>query len=245
MRAAGLVLAIGLVLVASCGDDDDDDGGSAAGAPTAATGAAIASTSAASTSGGGCEAPDVLGTMRPDGSVERAASTDEEHRAAIVAMFCAPDPANPATLPEAEARCIASGLEQALGLDRLRQLPFGAGPWSLIGVGLGANIGGSSLARAEAEAIVEVFAGCTASWEQLMIRSVTGGAETIGDESASCIAERLDDAQARVIFAGELDRAYDDPSAGDAVPFPELVRPLEDAFDACVTAEERARVDWN
>ena len=40
-----------------------------------------------------------------------------------------------------------------------------------------------------------------------------------------------------------MDRAYDsDPKA---TPFPELVTPLVDAYDQCLTPVERSRVDFN
>jgi hypothetical protein len=101
-----------------------------------------------------------------------------------------------------------------------------------------------SIERAEAEQIVAAFADCADHWELLLVRSVTEGASEISDDSALCVEERLDDDDAREVFVGEIDRAYDDPAQPDATPFPELVVPLVSAMEACLTPEELDRMDW-
>ena len=144
-----------------------------------------------------------------------------------------------------EASCIGSGLVEALGADRLRELnAFGTSPWSTLGFGLSQNSGGKPATRADAEAIADVFIDCTNSWKLLLALSVTEGANEIGDESASCVDARLDADTARTMLVGELDRAYDDPAQPDATPFPDLIRPLVDVFEQCLTPEEQAQLDF-
>jgi hypothetical protein len=146
-----------------------------------------------------------------------------------------------------EAACIGDGLVDALGLERVRQSrSVGTWAWSALGFGLGENVDHPApISPDDAEAVVDVFEGCTASWELLLVLSVTGGADQIGDESAACVTAELDDETARTIFAGELDRAYDDPTQSTATPFAELIQPLVDAYDECLTPAERAQVDFN
>ena len=145
-----------------------------------------------------------------------------------------------------EASCIGSGLVEALGADRLRELnAFGTGPWSTLGFGLSQNEGDKPATRADAEAIADVFIGCTDSWKLLLALSVTEGAKEIGDESAGCIDARLDADAARTMLVGELDRAYDDPAQPDATPFPDLIQPLVDVFEQCLTPEEQAQLDFS
>ena len=139
-----------------------------------------------------------------------------------------------------DSRCIARGLVDALGEARARQLGF-TGPWNLLLFALR----NPTIERAESEKIVDVFVDCSDHWELLLVTSVTEGASGISDESAGCVVERLDDREAREILIGEIDRAYDDPSQPGATPYPELVAPLVDAMDACLTDTELAGVDWN
>lgn len=143
-------------------------------------------------------------------------------------------------LPEDDARCIAQGLVDLLGVERLQALGFGTGPWSLLSFGLSH---GRAVDGAETASMVDVFAGCSPSFEQLLILSVTDGADEISAGSAACVADKLNDRTTRTILAGEMDRAYDtDP---DATPFPELIDPLVKAYDRCLTPAERSKVDFN
>lgn len=143
-------------------------------------------------------------------------------------------------LPEDDARCVAVGLVELLGTERVEALGFGTGPWNLLGFGLGH---GREVEAEETASMVEVFARCSPSFEQLLILSVTEGTDEISAGSAACVADELDDKTAKTILAGEMDRAYDsDPKA---TPFPELVTPLVDAYDQCLTPVERSRVDFN
>ena len=144
-----------------------------------------------------------------------------------------------------------------LGADRAKELDLGAGPWSLLFLGLFNNQpppprpgttspdnGERQIDRAEAESIVDVLVDCSDQWKLLLILSVTQGADTISDSSAGCVADRLSDDEATSMLIGEIDRAYDDPSQPDAQPFPELIEPLLTAYDECLTPAELDSVDF-
>jgi hypothetical protein len=129
---------------------------------------------------------------------------------------------------------------QKLGADRVRQLGLGLSSWSLLGFGLSNH---ASIQRPEADTIVDTFEKCSKNWELLMIKSVTQGTDKISDTSARCASQQLDDSDARNIFAGDIDRAYDeDPNA---VPFAEAVKPLIAAMEKCLKPDELAEIDWN
>lgn len=143
-------------------------------------------------------------------------------------------------LPEDDARCVGQGLLDLLGTERVEALGFGTGPWNLLSFGLGH---GGEVEAEETASMVEVFARCSPSFEQLLILSVTEGTDEISAGSAACVSDELNDKTAKAILAGEMDRAYDtDPQA---TPFPELVAPLVDAYDQCLTPAERSRLDFN
>jgi hypothetical protein len=147
---------------------------------------------------------------------------------------------SPALSSKSEAACIGSTLVRELGVDRVRELGFGLSSWSVLSFGLTNH---SSVDRPEAEKIVDTFAKCSKNWELLMIKSITEGADEISDASARCTSERLADGDARAIFAGELDRAYDEPSASK--PFFESVNPLIVAMENCLQPDELNGLDWN
>ena len=140
-----------------------------------------------------------------------------------------------------DAACIGTELVRTLGAARVRDLGFGAFPWSLLGFGLRNH---ATIDRPEAESIVAVFEKCSTSWEQLLIRSTTEGSEEISDTSARCTADKLADADARAVLASEIDRAYDDRST-TAPPFGVEAEPLFLALKKCLTSEEIAKLDWN
>jgi hypothetical protein len=168
---------------------------------------------------------------------------------AVTETFCAtfvykyPDgstqTAPPALSSKSEAACIGSGLVRELGADRVRELDLGLGGWSLLGFGLSHH---RTIQRPEAETIVDTFKECSESWKLLMIRSITEGANSISEASARCTGDRLSDTDARSIFAGELDRAYDEQPT--AQPFGESVKPLLAAMEACLTPDELEALDW-
>lgn len=140
---------------------------------------------------------------------------------------------------EPEAACMANGLVDGVGGDRLRELRFGAFPFTLLGYGLSLPI-----ELDEATVIAAVLRSCSPSWELLMITSATQGTDRISDASASCVQAALDDDAAAEIFAIELARPYDDaPSAGG----PDLshLEPLIAAFDECLTPQELNAIDWD
>lgn len=184
---------------------------------------------------------------------------DEEELASSVAnTFCAPAweltyPNSPAealtsrvVLPKSDADCIADSLIESFGAPRVRDFGLGAGPWSVLGFGItNNNVGERPINAEEAESIVTTFMNCADDWKLLLMLSVTEGAHRIGDESAGCVAERLTDDQAKAMLVSEIVRDYDDPSLPDAVPFPENILPLLDAFDECLTAQEAAGLDFN
>ena len=149
--------------------------------------------------------------------------------------------AAPAALSsKSEATCIASGLIRELGADRVRELGLGLYGWNLLGFGL---LNHGSIQLPEAQKIVGTFEKCSKDWELLMIKSVTQGTDKITDPSARCTSKELADNDARAIFAGELDRAYDeDPNA---VPFGKAVQPLVAAMEKCLKPDELNELDWN
>ncbi len=100
-------------------------------------------------------------------------------------------------------------------MQRAEELGFGTGPWDLLGFGLGHA---GSVDAEETASIVDAIASCSPNFERLLILSVTEGAD-------------------------EMDRAYD--SDPDATPFPDLVAPLVDAYDRCLTPAERSRLDFS
>ena len=143
---------------------------------------------------------------------------DEALVAAVAKTFCStewtavyPDgtessmPAR-AVLPGEDSACIADRLVASLGAARVQEFGLGVGPWSVLGFGLGNNFGGRQTSRAEAELVVEAFTACSDRWKLLLIRSVTEGADQIGDQSAACVDEKLDEDDAKEMLIGELDR---------------------------------------
>jgi hypothetical protein len=232
------ILAVSVLLV-GCGGDD---GGSAAGDAcqprtiTVQSEPSVAATPPSLPSGNDALAVAIADsfcstfvTVQPDG--ER--------------MERAPRP----VLPTDEAICIGEGLVDDLGAERARDSGLGAFPWSVLGFGLYNNMGdrpgNREIDRDQAEAIAGTFRRCSESWELLLIQSVTEGADGISDESARCVSDELPDDTSEDMLAGELDRAYDDRSQPDATPFGELIQPLIDAFDECLTGTEQERLDFN
>ncbi len=197
------------------------------------------------------------GTDGPHGVTPVLPDDDEALAAAIADSFCSPrweivDPDGTertvtarTVLPSDDAACIGEQLVEVLGADRAKELWFGVGPWSLLGFGLSNNYEELQIERAEAESIVAVFVECSDQWKLLLILSVTEGADTISDDSAGCVADRLADDEAKVMLVSEIDRAYDDPSQPDAQPFPESIEPLLAAYDECLSPAERGNLDFN
>jgi hypothetical protein len=180
-------------------------------------------------------------------------ASDEALAATVAETFCSTwvitSPDGKTTLlpvvTSEEGRCIGDGLVDGLQASRIRELSLLGRPWHLLGFALSNNGPSGGITRAEAERIVDTFKDCAQTWKLLLIKSVTQGADAISDESARCVRARLADGDARTILVGEIDRAYDDPSQKDAVPYPVLVKPLVAAFDSCLTPAELARMDWN
>jgi hypothetical protein len=180
---------------------------------------------------------------------------DEAVAAAVADSFCSPEwtyvqPDGTeqtwtarTVLPSDDAVCLGDGLVEVLGAARAKELKLGAGPWSLLFLGFN-NFGERPIERAEAESIVDVLVECSDQWKLLLILSVTEGADTIGDQSAACVADLLTDDEARRMLVSEVDRAYDDPSQPDAQPFPETIEPLLAAFDECLTPDESRQVKF-
>lgn len=194
---------------------------------------------------------------------------DEALAVAIADSFCSPEwkiigpdgtdqtVTARTVLPREDAACIGDQLVEVLGAARATELEFGVGPWSLLSLGLFNNQPppprpGSTLPvnderqidRTEAESIVDVLVGCSDQWKLLLILSVTQGADTISDNSARCVADRLTDKEAELMLVTEIDRAYDDPSQPDAQPFPETIEPLLTAYDECLSPGELDSVDF-
>lgn len=224
-----IVLAAGVTLVmAACGADGND---------------------ASTASGVDCAPVVVRADSDPNGSP--LPSDDRSLASAVGRSFCAgfsfTEPNGvvhtfKAPIPSSgEAACIGTELIGTLGAARVRELGFGSFSWSLLGFGLRNH---AAIARPEAESIVAVFEKCSTSWKQLLIRSTTEGSEEISDTSARCTADKLSDADARLVLASEIDRAYDDRST-TAPPFGVEAEPLYRALKECLTREELAKLDWN
>ena len=180
---------------------------------------------------------------------------DEAVAAAVADSFCSPEwtyvePDGTTrswtartVLPSDEAACIGDGLVEVLGAARATELKLGSGPWSLLFLGFN-NFGEHQIERAEAESIVDVLVECSDQWKLLLILSVTEGADTISDDSATCVADRLTDDEAKMMLVSEIDRAYDDPAQPEAQPFPETIVPLLDAYEECLTPNELRQVKF-
>ena len=157
--------------------------------------------------------------------------------AAIVASLTATEP-SPVTSDEAQ--CIGERLIGDLGREHLIELGFGLAPWHLLGIAL---YGGPAWDEPTARRFVTTFRDCSATWELLMISSVTGGADAISPDSLRCTADALDDDVAESMFVMELDRPYDDQSSG--TPGLPHLEPLLAAFDRCLTPVELDQLDFN
>jgi hypothetical protein len=206
-----------------------------------------------------CQPRTVSFESSPDGStvVTPVLPDDDEALAVAIAdSFCSPEwqivypdgtertETAPTVLPSDDAACIGDRLVEVLGAARAKELGFGVGPWILLVFGGTNNTQERQIERAEAESIVEVFVQCSDQWKLLLILSVTQGADTISDDSAGCVADRLTDDDAQVMLVSEIDRAYDDPSQPEAQPFPESIGPLLDAYDECLSPAELAAVHF-
>jgi hypothetical protein len=169
-------------------------------------------------------------------------SDDEGLRATVADAFFPPmPPPEPwrTWVTESEADCIATGVIDRLGADRVREIRFGLFPWSLLGYGLSLPIDVE-----DAEPIVETFVECTPSWELLAITSATQGTEYISESSTRCVADALDDTIAREVFVIELARPYDDPGADDPGNLDHLEE-IVAAYEQCLTEQELRAIDWD
>jgi hypothetical protein len=132
--------------------------------------------------------------------------------------------------------CIADGLLERLGEQRVRDLGIGAFPFHLLSYGLDFDFDAE-----DAESFVDVLSSCTDSWELFLVLGVTQGTDLVSEETARCVADGLDDEIAREILVLELDRPYDqDPGIGLG-----HLGPLVDGFERCATQQELSALDWN
>lgn len=158
--------------------------------------------------------------------------------AAIAASFVVPpnDPSGLATywppVSDEEGACIADGLLDRLGEQRVRESGLGTFPFHLLSVGLS-----SRFEPDEANTVVDVISGCTPAWELFLILGITQGTNLISEETALCVQDELDDDDARELFALEL---TPHPNAE-----PSHLASIEAAFDQCATEQERSALDWN
>jgi hypothetical protein len=140
----------------------------------------------------------------------------------------------------AEAQCIARGVVEAIGIDRVRELKFGSFPWHLLGYALSLPID-----LADAAPIVQTFRRCTENWELLAIRTATEGTDRISEPSLRCTRDALDDEVAEELFVIELARPYDDAPSKPVQPDLEHLEQLFAALEECLTDAELAALDWN
>jgi hypothetical protein len=227
--AVAVFVMTSTLLLASCGDDSQSTAKAANCQPKEIT---------ISANPGAASARPTL----PEGDAALAAAISGTFCSVFTATF--PDGTKRTSrtpeVTQQEATCIAKALVDRLGATRVRSLRLGLGPWSTIGIALSNQID-----RSEAERIVDTFKTCSKTWKLLLITSVTQGADEISDKSARCISEDVSDDTARMIFVGEIDRAYDDPSQPNAQPYSKLVEPLVAAFAKCLTPSELAAMDWD
>ena len=187
-------------------------------------------------------------SVSEEGAVARVPPAPEQLATAVAEPFCSeftyssaegPTTTWPAVVTSEDASCIADELIERFGETTLREWFVGY-PWSLLGFALMNEVD-----RGQAEQLADTFASCSDRWKLLLIKSVTEGAEQISDASAGCVSEQLSDDDAREVMVLELDRAYDDPSQPNAVPYPETVEPLLTAMEECLSPTELDALDWN
>jgi hypothetical protein len=256
-RLVAVVFIVGAMLSGCRGDDD---GAGSAGEVSSSNASTPASDPTAPSPTVRCEPRTVTaGTVAAGVNEQPSLPSDAgELVAAVAATFCVPSWTRPGpdgteqvfsprpVLPADEARCIGDALVGDLGAARVREMVgLGSGPWHLLGFALANNLAPRSLDRAEAGVISDAFRDCATGWKLLLVLTITEGADQISDESASCVSEQLPDEQAHTILVGEIDRAYDDPAQADATAFSDLVAPLIQVLDRCLSPDEQARLDFD
>ncbi len=193
---------------------------------------------------------DTTGLVVPIGAAGASMPTlpadDAQLAAAIASAFSFDDITDPegrvvvrSWATQSEAECAGNAIVDSLGAERVREISFGAFPFTMLGYGLSLPI-----EMDDATPIAAALRHCIADWEMAMITTATGGTQYISEESARCVQAALDDDQAEQILAIELARPYDDqPSAGG----PDLshLGPMVVAFEGCLTEQELNAVDWN
>lgn len=228
-RLSGSVAAaVVLLSIGGCGGDESDSLESAAAASE-------------------CPSVEFSGS---EGAFTRMPPEPEELTAAVAESFCSSftypgkngEPTTvAAVLPSEDASCISTELIERFGEPAVREFGFIGYPWSLLVFALK----NQSVEREQAEQLADSFVSCSDAWKLLLIKSVTQGADQISEVSAGCVGQRLSDDDAREVLVLELDRAYDDPSQPDAMPYPETVEPLLTAMEACLSPTELDALDWH
>ncbi len=140
-----------------------------------------------------------------------------------------------AILDGEEAGCVADGVVSALGIERTRELGFGAFPWHTLGYAMS-----FPYETPDAATIVDVFRRCSPNWPLLLITTFTQGAEQMSRESAECVAEQFDPARLADIFVREI--ARDDMNDPQPEP-PDYLPEAAAALEACLTPREMGAID--
>jgi hypothetical protein len=158
--------------------------------------------------------------------------------AAIAASFVVPPEPPPGLtiywppVSEEEGACLADGLIEALGEQRVRESGLGAFPFRLLSIGLSLRLDAD-----EATTVVDVITGCTPAWELFLLLGITQGTQLVSEETALCVQAEFDDDDARALFELEL---TPHPDAD-----PNHLGLIAAAFDRCATEQELNAIDWN
>ncbi len=239
MPHAGRWAAAGLLVLLATACRNDDDG--------AATGDVTSTTAPATTS--------LTTTSATDATVDATTTTTTSTAAIPIPIPIPTTPATRASFPDDAAavdgvaagflspgspltpdaaHCIGDGLVHVFGRDKVEQLGFGIGRWTLLGFSLALgpwNPGDSA-------AVVDTFRVCSPAWKLLMVDSATSGADRLDEVAQRCVADAIADDRAHDLFVTLLDRPSD-PHLETALA------ELQAAYSSCLTPAQLATLDWD
>lgn len=214
-----LVVSALTLALAACGDDD-----------SAGTGTDDTETTEAT---GETEATEATGETEATEATEATEETDDEGSDAafvdaITAAVLADQPGAGAPLGETEARCMAEGIVDELGVEGLLELGL-----SVEAIEQGETLEDAALSEEQAGDIADATIGCL-DIAELMAAQFPPGA--VSDESLECLGDRLAEAASfrQFVIDGILGResgSFEDADPETQVEFTEIITD-------CLTAEE-------
>lgn len=163
-----------------------------------------------------------------DGGGDLSGAEEAVVDAIVAGMTGDPDPENPFADQES-ARCVAVGIVEDLGIERLAEVGLTADtdqPQEVFG----------ALTDDEIDGIVDIAFGCVDVEEEMAVMFADEG---VSMDSARCLARELNDTDFfRAAFRAGMtgDDTYD-PSTD-----PEFMTVMLEAFTGCLTAEEMAGI---